>query len=176
MHLKTGQLIVVGIFLSLAGLFSFYLGARFGPEMFWGIKLDHLSFEPLLPEEVTDAELEALLQGENSKTTFHEVLEGKITRSLNQQEVAQEVKEETYMIQVASFPDLDQAKKIYNQLKAEGYLPAIKAVTLADQRKGYHVYVGPYSSIEEGEKEKIRLASSFNLTPLVVRMKTANKY
>ncbi|MBI2339824.1 MAG: SPOR domain-containing protein [Deltaproteobacteria bacterium] len=75
MKFTPGQITFL-IFCLLAALFlDFYLGARFGPEFFWGISLDRLNRESLLPEEASTAELEALLAEETEKTTFHEVLE-----------------------------------------------------------------------------------------------------
>ncbi len=76
MRLSFGQLILLIICLLAALLLDFYLGARFGPEMLWGINLDR-SANGLLPDDVSEQELNSLLQESSSKVTFHEVLEGK---------------------------------------------------------------------------------------------------
>ena len=55
----------------------FYLGARFGPKLFWGLSLDEIGIrQSLLPDDVTDEELEALLKEEGvAPTTFYDTLE-----------------------------------------------------------------------------------------------------
>ncbi|MBI4411208.1 MAG: SPOR domain-containing protein [Deltaproteobacteria bacterium] len=75
MKFTIGQITFFVLCLLIAGFLDFYLGARFGPELFWGIRLDQLGRQSLLPEETSNAELEALLAEEAEKTTFHEVLE-----------------------------------------------------------------------------------------------------
>lgn len=77
MRLSFGQLILFIVCLLAALLLDFYLGARFGPEMLWGIDLDRSNANGLLPDDVSEQELNALLQESSSKITFHEVLEGK---------------------------------------------------------------------------------------------------
>lgn len=74
-RLTTGQTFFLTASLLVMGFFVFYLGARLGPEIFWGFKVDRLSQQTLLPEEVTDDELRALLkESEMSNLTFHESL------------------------------------------------------------------------------------------------------
>lgn len=71
-----GQVIFILICLIAGGFLNFYLGARFGPEMFWGIKIDRLNQGSLFPEGLSEEELEALMNEENSQPlTFHKTLE-----------------------------------------------------------------------------------------------------
>lgn len=73
-----GQSFFLVICLLVSGFLSFYLGARFGPEFFWNIRLDRLSRQALLPDEIPEAELEALLKEERSgSSSFHKILEEK---------------------------------------------------------------------------------------------------
>src|SRR3989338_2229700 len=75
MKFTIGQLTFFIICLLVAGFLDFYLGARFGPEIFWGIRVDRLNREILLPSNPLSGELEALLAEEAEKFTFHKVLE-----------------------------------------------------------------------------------------------------
>lgn len=63
----------------------FYLGARFGPKLFWGFSLDEIgNRQSLLPSEVTDEELEALLKEEGiAPTTFYDTLEAVTVMKVN---------------------------------------------------------------------------------------------
>ena len=61
MKFTIGQLTFFIICLLVAGFLDFYLGARFGPEIFWGIRVDRLDRERLLPSNPLSGELEALL-------------------------------------------------------------------------------------------------------------------
>ncbi len=65
---------------------DFYLGARFGPEMFWGIDIKSGVRQSLLPDGVSDEELEALLKNESQQITFHEVLENKSDQTVKSEE------------------------------------------------------------------------------------------
>ncbi len=77
MRLTVPQLFLLILCLLAAGFLDFYLGARFGPEMFWGIKVDKNNPISLLPNDVSDQELESLLKDGATKITFHEVLQDK---------------------------------------------------------------------------------------------------
>lgn len=70
-------LIVSGLLLSFC---IFYLGARFGPEMFWGINLSEIEHNALLPPEVLDQELQALLKEDSPEMNFQQVLSGKMVK------------------------------------------------------------------------------------------------
>ncbi len=70
-------LIVSGLLLSFC---IFYLGARFGPEMFWGINLSEIEHNALLPPEVLDQELQALLKEDSPEMNFQQVLSGKTVK------------------------------------------------------------------------------------------------
>lgn len=70
-----GQVGMIAFFLVSLSFFSFYLGARFGPELFWDIPINELSQKTLLPSEVLDSEVQALLAEEgDAPLTFHESL------------------------------------------------------------------------------------------------------
>lgn len=58
----------------------FYLGARFGPEMFWGINLSEIEHNTLLPAELQEQELQALLKSDSPEMNFHQVLAGKVVK------------------------------------------------------------------------------------------------
>ena len=77
-RMTLGQVVFVTLCLGITGFITFYLGARFGPEVFWDIKLDRLSQESLLPTETSEQELALLLEEESlPEVTFHEELQKK---------------------------------------------------------------------------------------------------
>lgn len=76
LKLTFGQILFGILCLALLGFAFFYLGARFGPELLWGLQLDRFRENQLLPEIPSDHELEALLQEESNKNMiFNKYLE-----------------------------------------------------------------------------------------------------
>ncbi len=77
-RLTMGQTAFLVISLCLIGFLDFYLGARFGPELFWDVRIDRKSQSQLLPPEDEDAELQAILKEEGTQDiSFHEELSKK---------------------------------------------------------------------------------------------------
>ncbi len=75
-RMTIGQAVFVTLCLLVIGFITFYLGARFGPEVFWNIQVDRLAQESLLPSETSEEELLKLLNEESlPKVTFHEELQ-----------------------------------------------------------------------------------------------------
>src|SRR3989338_4550807 len=87
-RLTAGQTLFLTASLLVVGFVVFYLGARLGPEIFWGFKVDRLSQQTLLPEEITDEELKALLkESEMSALTFHDSLGKKGSPSIQVEKI-----------------------------------------------------------------------------------------
>lgn len=71
-----GQTLFIVFVILLGGLASFYLGARFGPEMLWDISIDRVESAQILPQEKSIQEIEALIKAnEVSNLSFHQELE-----------------------------------------------------------------------------------------------------
>lgn len=68
MSFRFGQTLLFIAFLLVSGFLVFYLGARFGPEAFWGINLDRTESRGILPTKVPNEEMEALLAQEQEGT------------------------------------------------------------------------------------------------------------
>lgn len=75
--LTLGQSFFAFLCVTLVGLLSFYLGARYGVEYLWGSKTPQ-SASSVLPDDLTDQELEALISSEKAlPLTFNKTLENK---------------------------------------------------------------------------------------------------
>lgn len=75
--LTLGQSFFAFLCVTLVGLLSFYLGARYGVEYLWGSKTPQ-SASSVLPDDLTDQELEALISSEKDlPLTFNKTLENK---------------------------------------------------------------------------------------------------
>ena len=73
-----GQMILIVTSLFLAGFLIFYLGAKLGPSFFWGIELGDAKNADMLPDKLTEEQLNALLADEGEvPITFHQELENK---------------------------------------------------------------------------------------------------
>lgn len=82
-QLTLGQSLFFTSFLGLIIIVAFYLGAKFGPQVFWGVSLDEIHNASLFPQNSSEEELRNLIATANSpKLVFHEVLSNKISGSL----------------------------------------------------------------------------------------------
>lgn len=180
----------------------FYLGARFGPKLFWGLSLDEIGHQAsLLPAEVTDEELEAMLKEEGSEpTTFHDTLvEGTVMKPTQRgpfgargegdlkvpkkaapvavpqrkEEIAAVIEKELarYTLKVGSFGQAAEAKALQEKLVRVGYSASVKAVKIPEKGEWYRVYLGRYSSQSQAEAAGKKLQSATGITPAVVPLK-----
>jgi hypothetical protein len=76
----------------------------------------------------------------------------------------------TYTVQLASFKDLDSAKKFVVQLKDLKPTPTIRAVNLPDSGRWHRVQVGQLSSRAEAAALADRLAKKYKLQAFVVSL------
>lgn len=78
-RMTSGQTFFVTLCFLLVSFITFYLGARFGPEIFWNIQVDRINQETLLPSETSEQELALLLKEETvPAVTFHDELQKKV--------------------------------------------------------------------------------------------------
>jgi cell division septation protein DedD len=78
--------------------------------------------------------------------------------------------ESTYAVQLASFKDLDSAKKFVVQLKDMKPAPTIRTVNLPDTGRWHRVQVGQLSSRTEAAALADRLAAKYKLQAFVVSL------
>lgn len=193
MRLSIGQTFFLILCLVIVLGLDFYLGARFGPEMFWGIDIKKDSIQSLLPDGVSDQELEALLKSESQQITFHEVLENKVDQTIKSVELVKEnnpsqfvegpdvpfkpptVKESKkeegrYTLQVGSFAEETKAHEVEDRMSRLGLSVFVREVALPQKGKWYRVYVGRYPDMKEADSAKDRLYKEHHVMPVVVKL------
>lgn len=78
------QMILIVMSLLVVAFIDFYLGAKLGPQLFWGIELGDAKNADLLPDKLTEEQLNALLNDEGEvAVTFHQELENKTDSAMN---------------------------------------------------------------------------------------------
>lgn len=162
MRLSFGQLILLIICLLSALLLDFYLGARFGPEMLWGISLDRGSADSLLPDDVSEQELNSLLQEGPSKVTFHEVLEGKKGEEEARKEETK--KEETKKIDTKKAePKKEEPKKETKKIITVAPVPASKPIPVSvsplKEMGAYTLQIGSFGDADQAQALKEQFQS-----------------
>ena len=152
----------------------FYLGARFGPKLFWGLSLDEIGIrQSLLPDDVTDEELEALLKEEGvAPTTFYDTLEEETIVRLAEKEVVappKKVEKETVIKKVAAaIPPPPQKEEITTVIEKELARYTLKVGSFGSRaparalqgklaRAGYSASVKTVKIPEKGEWYRVYL-------------------
>ncbi|OGQ07678.1 MAG: hypothetical protein A3G32_00585 [Deltaproteobacteria bacterium RIFCSPLOWO2_12_FULL_40_28] len=166
LKLTFGQTLFGILCLTLLGFALFYLGARFGPELLWGLNLDRFRENPLLPTTLSDNELEALLKEESNKNMiFNKYLEsdtGVIFRSgipdqveeIHEDVVSKPV-EKTHVI----LPSKPSEKPLEAVLSEVLQKPQPAPVKVLDQnQKGNFMQLGSFFSEEEATRFAGKLA------------------
>ncbi|MBX7148357.1 SPOR domain-containing protein [bacterium] len=72
-----GQIMMAVVTLVVMGIVVFYVGARFGPKLLWGINIDFSRQHAILPQEIPEEELKKLIaeHKDQFKLTFYDELE-----------------------------------------------------------------------------------------------------
>lgn len=76
----------------------------------------------------------------------------------------------SYLLQVASFQDIQDAKHLKNELTALGYAPSIEAFQASDNRIWNRVLIGPFHSLSDAENAQDELRQQ-RLESLLLRIK-----
>lgn len=193
MKFTFGQLFFVVLCLVAALFLDFYLGARFGPEVFWGIDLEKGVHQSLLPDQAAQVELESLLKETALPAlTFHQELENKFRvtfdpAKLDQVEVQVVVPEkvlpetpppspvppkviEHYTLQLGSFDSESAALTLQENFNKSGYSARLKAEEIPEKGRAYRVYLGNYTSAEEAEASLKRIQKNHGVVPIIVQL------
>lgn len=186
-----GQMIFIILCLVAGGFVDFYLGARFGPEMLWGIRIDRLKQQPLLPPDVSDAELEAMLKEESSlPMTFEKELEKKLHPVkeiivVKQKEEKKKPATKTlapkgplvgadkpvrHTLQIGSSSSLREAKRLQKKFKKLGYSIFIKDEKVRGKKMLHRVRLGIYPSRKVAEEAARLLKKNHRISPVVVKV------
>lgn len=140
-----GQMIFIILCLAAGGFVDFYLGARFGPEMFWGIRIDHLKQQPLLPPDVSDSELEAMLKEESSlPMTFEKKLEEKLHPAKEIAVVKQEDEKKPAAV-------VKEEKKAEEKTEEKKSAVTEQEVKQTEKPARHTLQIGSFSSLKEAQ-------------------------
>lgn len=183
MKFTFGQLFFVVLCLVAALFLDFYLGARFGPEVFWGIDLEKGVHQSLLPDQAAQVELESLLKETALPAlTFHQELENKFRVTFDPAKLDQVLPEtpplppvpektiEHYTLQLGSFDSESAALTLQENFKKSGYSARLKAEEIPEKGRTYRVYLGNYTSAEEAEASLKRIQKNHGVVPIIVQL------
>lgn len=149
--------------LLVGGILDFYLGARFGPELFWGIRLDQVGQSSLLPDELTEEELHSMIERQQAiPLTFHDVLQETSVKNINEMRKSDDFKLTGNLKTSGTRPDAqgikDKVVKPVIKPKTQGHSEGSSA--RVSPSKGFTLKVGAFSSLNQARKLEGHFLSS----------------
>lgn len=147
----------------MGGVLDFYLGARFGPELFWGIRLDQVGQSSLLPDELTEEELHSIIERQQAiPLTFHDALQEADVEDMNEMRKSDNSKLTGNLKTSGIRPDAQgiagkKVKPVVNP-KAQGHTEGLSA--RVSPSKGFTLKVGAFSSLNQARKLEGHFLSS----------------
>lgn len=157
---STGQFVFAMVCLLAGGLLDFYLGAKFGPEIFWGIRLEQSTEGGLLPDEKAEAEYLALLQAQGqTQPLLHQELEKKTAIKAIPEPVPVVVAEKKpdEIKDVLEAPKLPEVAKPAPAAKPEEEIKPVAPQQSATPR--YALQVGSYGQLKQAQDLEQKLKS-----------------